>query len=246
MMTESEMAEEAATAIYESDTKTLDRLMKRGLSVNAEYAGDSLLSCAVIFRNEEMVRYLLSKGADPTWTNSRNGQTLIEVAFEKGATSICELLYVFTPAVPEKEVKIIAGFPEDVLEQIIAPTEISLRGPLFVSFAEADAPAKWADAPAELMEWLRQYIADIRPGTQAEMSEDVKDENGYVVKTGHTRDKDTKEAGYHYFIWIKKVDDGYEWICGWYSGPLSAGGSRGKLIKKYGRWFHVDVEGWVS
>jgi len=238
-MSEEEIAEDALTAIYHSDTNTLERLMKRGLSVNAKRHGSSLLESAVIFSNEEMVRYLLSKGADATGTN-RNGRALIEIAFEDGATNICELLYAFTPAEPEKEFRIIAGFPEDVLEQIIEPAEIGLRGPLFVSFNNADAPA-------ELMEWMRQYLPNIHPGTQqAEMSEDEKDENGRIVKLGHCRDKDTKEAGYLLSFWIEKVEDGYAWAWTWYSGPLSAARGQGKLIKRYGHWFHVDVEGAIS
>jgi len=244
MMTEEKIEGKALAAIYESDTKTLDRLIKRGLSVNMKmYGNSSLLSCAVFSSNEVMVRYLLSKGADPTWTNSWNGQPLIETAFEHGETNICELLYAFTPVAPEqepeKEVRIIAGFPENILEQIINPTEIKLPKPLFVTFNEADAPA-------ELMDWLRQYLSDIRPGTQAEYSGDEKDENGNVVKLGHIRDKDTKEAGYDFFIWIERIEGGYEWGCGAISGPLSGTGGRGKLIKKYGRWFQVDVTVWRS
>ena len=61
MMTEEKIEGKALAAIYESDTKTLDRLIKRGLSVNMKmYGNSSLLSCAVFSSNEVMVRYLLS------------------------------------------------------------------------------------------------------------------------------------------------------------------------------------------
>ena len=71
--------------------ETVRYLVSEGADVNAHNDSGSALMWAVDSRNEAVVRFLLTRGANPRWTNSL-GDTAVDFARRKGLTNMTEIL----------------------------------------------------------------------------------------------------------------------------------------------------------
>jgi len=238
------LSEAAEFAVERENVELLRALLQAGVQINEPVntfvsENRTLLHCAVMLNTPRSVQFLLDNGANLSLdARDKNGQRPIDYALEKENTTMCQLLT--KPDNKDESYWEICGFPIEVLEEVINPWAY-LRGnmarePLFVSF-------NGTNAPTEFIEWFGKYFPDLRPYTQAELSEEERDENGRLIKTGHIRDKDTKEKGYIFSIRIEKINDGYEHAKSMYGGPLNANpGGSGKLIRKYGYWVWATDE----
>ena len=170
-------------------------------------------------------------------TNTRPNNKTPQCHGSCGIDARCKIL-----AKPEGAEKMIAGFPEEMLEELFKWTEFR--------DSRADEPLfgvtlNGVEAPSELMEWLKQYYPDIRPATQAEYPTSTT-KDGRVYQSGAVYDKDTKEHGSWLRINFTKTQDGYEWAITYYAGMEAASGTTGTLIKKYGYWMRSENGFWVS
>jgi hypothetical protein len=219
----------AEWAVLNSNVELLRALLQAGVQIDEPVVdGDinwTMLHCAVLHNKPRVVQFLLDNGATLD-IRSKGGDRPIDMAFDESCTNVCRLLEKPT----EKE-ELIGDIPEAVLEEILR-LKYS-EEPTFVSF-------NGTNAPAVLVEWLVRSWKDVRPTSQAELTE------GTEGKTGHIQDKETHDSGRRFDIEIKKTADGYDWAVTSYHGPLSAWGQSGKLIKKYGYWLRVEVRGWQS
>lgn len=117
---------ELARAVGDGDTCRINRILQDN-KISVDYrepnSGESLLAWAVVTNNEKMVRFLLSKGANPNLHNWNDGGSPIVVASELSSCSI-NILKLLLDA---------GGNPNDhVLE-----TD-SIRNPIFLQLPYLD------------------------------------------------------------------------------------------------------------
>lgn len=221
----------AEWAILNSNVELLRALLQAGVQID-EPVDDTdfewtMLHLAALHNRPRVVQFLLDNGALLD-IRCKGGNRPIDMAFDNGCTNVCLLI-----AKPEsgQDERLIGDIPEAVLDEILRledseePTFVSLNG---------------TNAPAVLAEWLGRYWEDVRPTSQAELTE------GSEGKTGHIQDKKTKEAGRLFDIVLKRTAEGYDWAVRSYHGPLAAWGQSGKLIKRYGYWLRTGGQGWES
>lgn len=223
------LKETAYWAVVNSNVELLRALLQAGVQID-EPVDDAdmdwtLLHCAAVHNKPGVVQFLLDNGASLD-IRSAGGDRPIDMAFDKGCTNVCRLLEK-----PIENEKLIGDIPEAVLDEILRldyseePTFLSLNG---------------TNAPADVVRWIGRYWKDIRPASQAELTEGTKG------KTGHIQDKETQEPGRVFSIVIEKTADGYDWAVRSYHGPLGGWTIFGKLFKRYGYWLRTELRGGES
>jgi len=220
----------AEWAVLNSNVELLRALLQAGVQIDEPVESNdivdwTMLHYAALHNKPRVVQFLLDNGASLN-IRSKGGDRPIDMAFDQSCTNVCRLLEKPT----EKE-ELIGDIPEAVLDEVLR-LEYS-KEPTFVSF-------NGTNASVVLVEWLGRYWKDIRPASQAELTEETEG------KTGHIQDKGTHDSGRLFDIVIKKAGDGYDWAVRSYHGPLAAWGQSGKMIKRYGYWLRTEVRGWES
>lgn len=224
------LKEAAKWAVYNSNVELLRALLQAGVQIDepvesSDIVDWTMLHYAALYNKPRVVQFLLDNGAIMD-IHCKNGDRPIDIAFEEGYTNVCELLVK-----PAGNEKLIGDIPETVFDEVLRldyseePTFVSLNG---------------TNTPVVVVEWLGRYWKDIRPASQAQLTE------GTGIETGHIQDKKSHDAGRSVDIEIKKTKDGFDWAVRSYRGPLSAWGQSGKLIKRYGYWLRAEVQGWQS
>jgi hypothetical protein len=219
----------AEWAVTNSNIELLRALLQAGVQIDepVDNMGWTMLHFAAIHNQPRVVRFLLDNGAE-TDVRGKYGDRPIDLAFNQGQTNVCQLLEK-----PARNEELVCDIPESVLLEIISPGEEDDAMPPFVSL-------NGTNAPAAMIEWLRGYLSDVRPASQAKLIEDPQTKLAYV------EDKETRELGRLFDIVIKKTTDGYDWSVRSFTGSVAGWGQSGKLIKRYGCWFKIEVHGWQS
>ena len=115
-LTAPSMRQKMEDAIFDRDFGRMGKLFQDGFPIDSALNNDmqsTLLHLAVCFEDEEMIRYLLNKGAS-LFVHDKYGDRPIDHAYRQSLTNICELLAVKTQC-PEV---LIDGIPEPVLEAV--------------------------------------------------------------------------------------------------------------------------------
>ena len=82
--------QEFLAAVQTGQTDTVQQLLAQGMPVNARFDnGNTALMLAVIHRQEELVKFLLSQGADTSLVNQQ-GMTAVQIANQMGFADIAK------------------------------------------------------------------------------------------------------------------------------------------------------------
>lgn len=228
-----QLCEAATNAVQNGNAALFKALLKAGLQIDLPLdreTGWNPLHLAAIQNQVAMAKMLLRHGADPE-VRDKYGDRAIDDAFKNGAEEFCKALER-----PVKKESMIAGVPESLWEELLADYQEPDDKIRFLSLNEAD-PSK------ELLEYYKRSRSNTRPMSSA----DALDVRGDEKDATNYRDKATKEYGSRLSIQLKPIGDGsYEWSVSEDTGPLSGGGSSGKIKRAYGYWLRYDEKSFDS
>ena len=218
----------ALLAIEKDDLDFLKLLVEKGLKVNEPLdfqSSKTALYHAVWERKPEIVKYLLSIGADPEMKNA-SGERPIQLAIEWELKEIIPLL-----AQPTKVEQLIEGVPEGLLDAIFARY-----------FTEEIMFLSWngKDAPKGIVKFLKKRMPKIRNGSRLETLEDRP-----LGAHSWYRDKIDKGFGSRLELTVKEV--GKDWQVGMRDskGPVMAGhGWESLFFKKLVYWMEKSESTW--
>ena len=228
-----QLCEAAENAVTNGNTALMQALLKAGLQIDLALEREtdwSALHLAAIHNQVRMAKMLLRNGATP-YLHTKSGERPIDIAYKNGAEEFCKVLEL-----PAKKETMIAGFPESLWDELLTDYREPDGKIRFLSLNEADPPK-------ELLEYYKRQRRNTRPFSSAENLDargDEKDATNY-------RDKATKEYGSSLSIQLKPMGDGlYQWSVSEDTGPLSGGGSSGKIKRAYGYWLRYDEKSFDS
>ncbi len=228
------LCEAAQWAIAKGNTKLLESLLQAGLMIDLPLDLETEwtpLHYSAVHNEPRAARVLVANGADLE-ARAKYGNRPIDYAFEDGQFELCEILRK-----PDKEDRTVAGFPEDLLDELFRRTVDKDEEIRFLSL-------NGQDPNDEILKYFRRLWPNVRPRSRAEEI-DRKTQPDEGAKTSY-RDTKTKDYGIVVEISLKKTgDDTFDWSHREATGPfLAGGGTSGKASMKYGYWLKHDTSSW--